>query len=74
MARWACDRLEVMINTEVTRQDGSGARRATHDRSASADVGYRVWNPFEAELRIDAGGRHDELVKGFTRGMDVFER
>ena len=46
----------------------------THDRRASADVGYRVWNPFEAELRTDAGGRYDEQAKGFARVLDVFER
>jgi hypothetical protein len=51
-----------------------GTRKATHDRRASADVGFRVWNPFEAELRIDAGGRHDEGVRVFTRVRDVFER
>jgi hypothetical protein len=33
-----------------------------------------VWNPFEAELRIDASGRHDEVVKVFTRVLDVLER
>jgi hypothetical protein len=49
-------------------------KRATHDRKASADVGYRVWNPFEAELRTDAGSRHDEVAKGFTRALDVFDR
>jgi hypothetical protein len=63
-----------MINTDIARLDGLGARRMTHDRRVSADVGYRVWNPFEAELRIDADGRHDELAKGFTRSLDVFER
>jgi hypothetical protein len=46
----------------------------THDRRASADVGYRVWNPFEAELRINASGRHDEVLKVFTRVIDVIER
>jgi hypothetical protein len=50
------------------------AKRAGHDRKASADVGYRVWNPFEAELRVDAGGRHDEAAKGFARVLDAFER
>jgi hypothetical protein len=63
-----------MVNTDFARLDGPGARKTTHDRRASADVGYRVWNPFEAELRIDAGGRHDEVVKVFTRIIDVFER
>jgi hypothetical protein len=63
-----------MVNTDIARLDGPGARKTTHDRRASADVGYRVWNPFEAELRIDACGRHDEAVKIFTRIIDVFER
>ena len=63
-----------MIKADVAGLDGLGARRATHDRRASADVGYRVWNPFEAELQIDAGGRRDEVGKGFTRVLDVFER
>jgi hypothetical protein len=63
-----------MINTDIARLDGPGARRTTHDRRASADVGYQVWNPFEAELGIDAGGRREEAVKVFTRAIDVFER
>jgi hypothetical protein len=63
-----------MINTDIARLDGPGARRTTHDRRASADVGYRVWNPFETELRIDAAGRREEPVKVFTRVIDVLER
>jgi hypothetical protein len=63
-----------MIDTDVAVLDGVSGKRATHDRKASADVGYRVWNPFEAELRVDADGRHDEVAKGFTRALDVFER
>jgi hypothetical protein len=63
-----------MVNTDIARLDRPGARKSTHDRRASADVGYRVWNPFEAELRPVAGGRHDEVVKVFTRVVDVFER
>jgi hypothetical protein len=74
MGRPGCDRLEAMVNTDVARLDGPSPRRMTHDRRASADVGYRVWNPFEAELRPDAGGRYDELAKGFARVIDVFER
>jgi hypothetical protein len=69
-----CARLEAMINKDVGRLDGVVVKRATHDRRASADVGYRVWNPFEAELRVDAGGRHDEVAKGLTRALDVFDR
>jgi hypothetical protein len=68
-----CARLEAMVNTNIARLDRPGTKKTTHDRRASADVGYRVWNPFEAELLIDAGGRHDEVVKVFTR-VDVFER
>jgi hypothetical protein len=63
-----------MVNTDVALLDGVGVKKATHDRRPSADVGYRVWNPFEAELRVDADGRHDEVAKGFTRSFDVFER
>ena len=69
-----CARFEGMVNTDIARPDGPGAKRTTHDRRASADVGYRVWNPFEAELRIDAGGRRDEVVKVFTHVIDVLER
>jgi hypothetical protein len=63
-----------MVNREIAGLDGPNTKRATHDRRSSADVGYRVWNTFEAELLIDAGGRHDEVAKGFTRALDVFER
>ena len=63
-----------MIKKDVVRPDGVGVKRATHDRKASADVGYQVWNPFEAELRVDAGGWRDEAAKGFDRVLNVFER
>jgi hypothetical protein len=63
-----------MINKDVARLEGLSARLASHDRRASADVGYRVWNPFEVELRVDMGGWHDEAVKGFTRAFEMFER
>jgi hypothetical protein len=69
-----CARLEAMVNRDIARLDRPGGRKATHDRRASADVGYRVWNPFEAELRLDAGGRPDQVVKVFTRVVDVYER
>jgi hypothetical protein len=63
-----------MVDTDVARLDGVSVKRATHDRRASADVGYQVWNPFEAELRTDADSRHDEIAKGFNRALDVFDR
>jgi hypothetical protein len=62
-----CDRLETMVRKEVARFDGPGVKRVTHDRKASADVGFRVWNPFEAELRVDVGGWHDQVAKSFSR-------
>jgi hypothetical protein len=74
MVRSACVRLEAMVNQDVALLEDVGVKRATHDRRASADVGYRVWNPFEAELRTDAGGGHDEVAEGFTRALDVFDR
>jgi hypothetical protein len=63
-----------MVDTDVELLDGVSVKRATHDRKPSADVGYRVWNPFEAELQVEAGGRHDEVARGFTRDLDFFER
>ncbi len=74
MLRSACVRLEAMVNQDVAPLEDVGVKRATHDRRADADVGYRVWNPFEAELRTDAGGGHDEVAEGFTRALDVFDR
>jgi hypothetical protein len=66
--------LEPMIDVEVARLKRAGMRGVTHDPRASADIGYRVWNPFEAELRIDAGGLRDEVAKSFARVIDSFER
>lgn len=63
-----------MTKKDFEPLDGLGARWASHDRRASADVGYRVWNPFEAELRVDADDRHDEVAEGFTRALNVFDR
>ena len=74
MALSGCARLKGMIIRDIARLDGPGTRWTPHDRRASADVGYRVWNPFEAELRIDTGSRHDEAGKSFTRVIDIFER
>jgi len=63
-----------MIKKDVVQLDEVGVKQATHDRKASADVGYQVWNPFEAELRVDARGWHDEACKGLDRVLDAFER
>jgi len=63
-----------MIKKDIARLDGVGVKRASHDRRASADVGYQVWNPFEAELRVDAGRWRDEAAKGFELVLDTFDR
>jgi hypothetical protein len=69
-----CDRFDGMTNTDVARLDGPSSGRTPHDWRAAADVGYRVWNPFEAELRTEAVGRYEEVAKAFKRVIDVFER
>jgi hypothetical protein len=63
-----------MTKKDVVQLDGVGVKLASHDRKASADVGYQVWNPFEAELRIDARGWHDEAGKGLDLVLGAFER
>jgi hypothetical protein len=63
-----------MIISDTAVLERSSIRLTPHDRKASADVGYRVWNPFEAELRVDARGRRDDASKGFVIALDVTER
>jgi hypothetical protein len=63
-----------MIDVEVARLKRARPRGVTHDPRASADIGYRVWNPFEAELRNDAGGLNDEVAKSFARAIDAFDK
>jgi hypothetical protein len=48
--------------------------KPTHDRRSSANVGYRVWNPFEIEFRVALDSRYDEAAKAFTGLIDVFRR
>ena len=65
----------TMMTKEKARLDGlSGCRRTTHDRRPAADIGFKVWNTFEAELRVDAGGRRENVSKAFTRVIERFER
>jgi hypothetical protein len=59
---------------ETARLERPGRRKATHDGRPVADVGYKVWNPFEAELRTDVGGRSDDISKTFTRTRELIER
>jgi hypothetical protein len=69
-----CDRLKTMRTGETARLERPGCRKATHDRRPVADVGYKVWNPFEAELRTDSGVRRDGVAKAFTRTLELIER
>jgi hypothetical protein len=34
-------------------------------------VGYRVWNPFEVELRASTDGQYDQVAQGLTRSISV---
>jgi hypothetical protein len=63
-----------MITHESVRRERLSGKKATHDRRPAADVGYKVWNTFEAELRTDGGGRRDEGVKAFTRTLELIKR
>ncbi len=62
-----------MTQAVLTGRDAEAETRSTHDRRASADVGYRVWNPFEIELGTGTWDRYDEAAKGFTSLIDVFK-
>jgi hypothetical protein len=64
--------LVAMTTRDVAGLDRPATGWATHDRRMTADVGYRVWNPFEAEL-LDAKVRRDEVAKGSSRAPVVFE-
>ena len=59
---------------EPVRRERLSGKKATHDRRPAADVGYKVWNTFEAELRTDSGVRRDEAAKPFTRTLELVKR
>jgi hypothetical protein len=63
-----------MMTKEKARLDSLSGKRTTHDRRPAADIGFKVWNTFEAELRVDAGGRRENASKAFTRVIERFER
>jgi hypothetical protein len=63
-----------MMTKEKARLDRPSGRKTTHDRRPAADIGFKVWNTFEAELRVDAGGRRENVSKGRTRVIERFER
>jgi hypothetical protein len=66
---------KVMMTKEKARLDRPSGRRTTHDRRPAADIGFKVWNTFEAELRVDTGaGRRENVSKAFSRVIERFER
>jgi hypothetical protein len=65
---------KTMMTKEKARLDRPSGRKTTHDRRPAADIGFKVWNTFEAELRVDAGGRRESASKARTRVIERFER
>jgi hypothetical protein len=65
---------KTMMTKEKARLDRPSGRKTTHDRRSAADIGFKVWNTFEAELRVDAGGRRESASKARTRVIERFER
>ena len=62
--------LKAMISTVLAHMEMSNAG-FTHDRKPSVSVGYRVWNPFEVELRASTDGQYDQFAQGVTRSISV---
>ncbi|WP_174240929.1 hypothetical protein [Granulicella sp. S190] len=63
--------LEAM-NTVMARMEVSNAG-PTHDRRFSANLGYRVWNPFEMELQGVIAGGYDQVAPSFTAVAQIVE-
>jgi hypothetical protein len=55
--------LKAMISAVLAHMEMSNAG-FTHDRRPSVNVGYRVWNPFEVELRASTDGQYDQDAQG----------
>ncbi len=62
--------LKAMISTVLAHMEMSNAG-STHDRRPSVNVGYRVWNPFEVELRASTAGQYDQDAQALTLGISV---
>lgn len=67
---WGMPQLKAMISTVLAHMEMSNAG-FTHDRRLSVNVGYRVWNPFEVELRSSTDGQCDPVAQGVTRSISV---
>jgi hypothetical protein len=69
---WGMPELKAMISTVLAHMEMSNAG-FTHDRRLSVNVGYRVWNPFEVELRASTDGQYDQVAQGVTRSTSVMK-
>lgn len=59
-----------MISNVLAHMEMSNAG-LTHDRRPSVNVGYRVWNPFEVELRTSIDGQYDQVAQDLTLTISV---
>jgi hypothetical protein len=62
---WGMPEWKAMISAVLAHMEMSNAG-FTHDRRPSVNVGYRVWNPFEVELRASTDGQYDQDAQGLT--------
>jgi len=70
---WGMPELKAMISAVLAHMEMSNAG-FTHDRRLSVNVGYRVWNPFEVELRASVGSQYDQVAQGLTGSISVVKR
>jgi hypothetical protein len=69
---WGMPELKAMISTVLAHMQMSNAG-FTHDRRLSVHVGYRVWNPFEVELKASVDGQYDQVAQDHTLAISVVE-
>jgi hypothetical protein len=62
--------FKAMISSVLAHMEMSNTG-VTHDRRPSVNVGYRVWNPFEVELRASVNGQYDQVAQGVTFAISV---
>jgi hypothetical protein len=67
---WGMPELKAMISNVLAHMEMSNVG-LTHDRRPSVNVGYRVWNPFEVELRASVDGQYDQVTQGLTLTISV---
>jgi hypothetical protein len=69
---WGMPELNAMISAVLAHLEMSNTG-FTHDRRPSVNVGYRVWNPFEVELRASVDGQYDRVAQELTLATSVVE-